>query len=524
MRKLKAITIKGLFGRHDYTLNFDEKGGFTMLAAPNGYGKSTILKIIRAIASGNVFFFWNLDFNEIEVDYEESKMHNSGEMRTFWISKLPLHQLKDPEFFERHDPNFQDLVNNYFKTFETNERYNHGTDFLGFIDPNKEDPIQKEFNTFYSKFTNHTRNRYFIRFHDRHIRTIDLIDQDIWDLQTEIAKQDGNPNISQISLSDLFYARSPEHIALFTKTIGQLHSFVNDTALYHIYIGANREIAGTNIPSNTSYTATDISKLIASLGELEKERNAKVSRYIDSDIVRRILRAVNDNSLKPKAVKEQINATLQEIAELKEMNERYGIFSDENSRATDVGVSEILESKNTTALTIINQVLKLNAEKLSTFEDYTNMLALFKQSLDDMLNYIKVKPSINGLTIEAEDPKTKQMRELPLEAISSGEQQLIVLLGIILFCNQTAALKPECKSLDPDSETYTGSKLLVLLDEPEISMHPAWQEDLAKFLWEVKENYDRDFIIATHAPTFIGRRWSHAYELADLARNNELEG
>ena len=38
------IQFKGLFGRFDYTIEF-KKDGLTIITGPNGFGKSTILKL-----------------------------------------------------------------------------------------------------------------------------------------------------------------------------------------------------------------------------------------------------------------------------------------------------------------------------------------------------------------------------------------------------------------------------------------------------------------------------------------------
>jgi len=76
--------------------------------------------------------------------------------------------------------------------------------------------------------------------------------------------------------------------------------------------------------------------------------------------------------------------------------------------------------------------------------------------------------------------------ELNLRRASSGEQCLLVLmLGIA-------------------GHIEDGS--LILIDEPEISLHPRWQEEFMRLLTSAFEGYKHcHFIIATHSPQIISR-------------------
>jgi predicted ATP-binding protein involved in virulence len=56
--KIEKVKISGLFGRFNYTINLvSNENGINIITAPNGYGKSTILKIISSFASGDLFYF-----------------------------------------------------------------------------------------------------------------------------------------------------------------------------------------------------------------------------------------------------------------------------------------------------------------------------------------------------------------------------------------------------------------------------------------------------------------------------------
>jgi ABC-type glutathione transport system ATPase component len=75
---------------------------------------------------------------------------------------------------------------------------------------------------------------------------------------------------------------------------------------------------------------------------------------------------------------------------------------------------------------------------------------------------------------------------LPPTRLSSGEQQILVLAHQILF-----AAKP---------------KTLVLIDEPELSLHVVWQATFVDDLARMGSVADLSFLLATHSPTLIGGR------------------
>lgn len=72
--------------------------------------------------------------------------------------------------------------------------------------------------------------------------------------------------------------------------------------------------------------------------------------------------------------------------------------------------------------------------------------------------------------------------ELSLKDLSTGEKQIIYRIGFIL------------KNL----ENMQGG--IILIDEPEISLHPKWQIKLKDILHEIFDSYDVQIIIATHSP------------------------
>lgn len=74
---------------------------------------------------------------------------------------------------------------------------------------------------------------------------------------------------------------------------------------------------------------------------------------------------------------------------------------------------------------------------------------------------------------------------IQLEQLSSGEKQLLLILFKVFLM---------------DEKPY-----VLLMDEPEISLHISWQQDLIKTIRTLNPNCQ--LIIATHSPSIFGKGW-----------------
>ncbi len=84
-------------------------------------------------------------------------------------------------------------------------------------------------------------------------------------------------------------------------------------------------------------------------------------------------------------------------------------------------------------------------------------------------------------------------KPVKVSSLSSGEQHLVALFTLLLF------------------GTKQGS--IVMIDEPEISMHAAWKHAFLDDIELVSEVVDIQVLIATHSTSIINGRWSLAEEL-----------
>lgn len=94
---------------------------------------------------------------------------------------------------------------------------------------------------------------------------------------------------------------------------------------------------------------------------------------------------------------------------------------------------------------------------------------------------------------------------IPVTALSSGEKHVLLQLFELVFDGKAGDI--------------------VVIDEPELSFHPAWLNVYVSVLekiqnFKLEEDREMQIILATHAPLLIGGRWDETLDLYNL-RNND---
>ncbi|MBF0336950.1 MAG: AAA family ATPase [Nitrospirae bacterium] len=139
------------------------------------------------------------------------------------------------------------------------------------------------------------------------------------------------------------------------------------------------------------------------------------------------------------------------------------------------------------------EVLSVYAEdmekKLAIFDEIKKRIELFKNTISTRFSYKSMSiDRENGFTF-----KTSNGKPLQLKYLSSGEQHELVITYELLF------------EVSPNS--------LILIDEPEISLHIEWQYKFLSDLKEIANLLNFDVLIATHSPDIIKDYWDFTIAL-----------
>lgn len=210
-------------------------------------------------------------------------------------------------------------------------------------------------------------------------------------------------------------------------------------------------------------------------------RYAGIGRELEQDFPSRVIAAIGS---KETIGQGEITRLMDQVRTRESEYQELGLLTEIQTRRVSLAI------KDPSALLVLGIYLRDIERKLESLKQTAERLRIFIETLNSMLLFkkLKVTPDI-GFQLVGSDGNT-----IPLRSLSSGEQHLIVLLGEIVFGSVESSL--------------------VLLDEPEISFHPDWQERFPDVLASVVKLNGCMIIMATHSPTLIKDKWDSVIELA----------
>lgn len=68
---IARILVYQLFGIYNYKISFSEDQRITILTGPNGYGKTTLLKILHHLFTCQFWYFYFLPFASVQIVFEK---------------------------------------------------------------------------------------------------------------------------------------------------------------------------------------------------------------------------------------------------------------------------------------------------------------------------------------------------------------------------------------------------------------------------------------------------------------------
>lgn len=190
----------------------------------------------------------------------------------------------------------------------------------------------------------------------------------------------------------------------------------------------------------------------------------------------------------------QISQREWDSAEKVALSQRWEVIQEQRKRLQHVGLLLERTNENTNTFTPILQQEQTDNSKLSVFALYLDheqqKLQVFQELLAKAEIFVRIineKFAQKHVKLDSSDGYivTNEIGEkVPLDGLSSGEQHELLLLHKLLF-----EIKPNT---------------LVLIDEPELSMHVVWQRDFLDDLLDIAQLVKIDVIVATHSPYIVG--------------------
>ena len=241
--------------------------------------------------------------------------------------------------------------------------------------------------------------------------------------------------------------------------------------------------------NNKYETAVEYSKEVSELIRNKHNEYRKLSEKLELSLGKRLLQKQVKTNFTNEQLKEEAETVELRRSELMKV----GLLAEQEE--DDFLLEEQLDEISKAIIAVNIQDIK---NKLAIF-DSDNLYQKLKLFLE-ILNTKRL--SFKQISISEEKGfvfKNAKGKELSANQLSSGEQHELVLLYQLLF------KVPE--------------NSLILIDEPEISLHISWQKEFLNDLEDIIKLRDFDIVLSTHSPSIINGNWDFTVSLSGELEN-----
>jgi predicted ATP-binding protein involved in virulence len=449
---VSQISVRGLFGVFDHDIPLLNRERVTIIHGPNGLGKTVVLRMIAAIIEGDRTIFERVPFREFSLILSDG------------TARVIRQRVTEGSATEK--PHIElDLV---IKRADAKE---------DIVRPPSPSQIPQS----------------VLRQVDRFVPGHSL-SGNVWIDEAgrsytlaEITKKFPRAAAALPSQYKSLLFNLPEALEVFfveTNRLGaeassrQDHPRAVATEHGYYWMGPEGDIRSSSqsLSRVAQYSADIVQRIRSVLADY-----AKHSQERDRSFPERLVRFVRE-AHSPVAERD----ILAEMTELEHKRQRLislGLL-DSESGLRDLTEEDVRRARE--ALTIYVRDVK---EKLKVFDDIAHRMGSLMDILRERFKYKKlIVDRQQGFRIVSDLGKAIQ-----LEALSSGEQHELIVLYELLF--------------------RAPRNGIVLVDEPEISLHVAWQSRFLSDLIGILGLTDSYAIVATHSPVIIGSRTDLSVEL-----------
>lgn len=468
MPKLTKVKVEKLLDRFDHEIEFPEDDSFVIVYGPNGVGKTKLLELIYAVSNGRLGRAATFPF--FRATFEYSSRHVLTLSRVEAVGYPP--ESGELGAIALHATLVRPSLGN-----EASDAEVESDAVKVFAGPVSADAI------FHPEHTTLTPG--ILRRIEREL-PVNQIDADSWE------DYEAGDVLSTAEVldryEDILGLRSPGDEVKPGDGRNEILAFLSDAPAH--MVETQRLLVGRAVinrrrrverpaPSAVEQYARDLARRIqAALAE-----NSTVSQRLDRSFPKRLLTEPRDpQSLTDDAIRKRYA----EQTELRDQLTRFSVS--DAAEAIQLPDRPLQDWERS----MLDKYMDDADEKLRTFESLLRKLNLFTEIVNSRFLFKNLSVDREqGLAFETSEGVSITPRDL-----SSGEQHEIVLNYDLLF------------NVKPGS--------IVLIDEPEISLHVVWQQAFLEDLNAISELVDARFIVATHSPQIIHNWMSRAHSLFEL--------
>jgi predicted ATPase len=451
--RIKRISVDGLFGIFNHDIGMKLGDRITIIHGMNGYGKTTILKMVNALFNKRYSDLRATPFKEFRVELEDG--------RALAVTKL---NGEDKGMFSKADGKRKRQRGIHIRLLRRGKEIEKAD----LTNPMPEDweehghfPAQA-LQQFIPGIVREGRNSWRYMPTNEEFAFEDLIDRFSEHLPPGIFQRPEKPNL--------------EWLHELQKAVKV--RFIESQRLLRLSKGSHRRTH-----EYESSPALELSVAVHA-NDLAKAIQGKLAEYAT-------LSQSLDRTFPVRLVEQMQTGNAYQTDSIADLREKLNKLEDKRNRLQEAGlldkqedlrfqVPEELQEPTQRVLPVyVTDVEK----KLSVFDDIAAKIDLLKDIVNSRFSYKKVSiDKEKGFVF-----RTGEGQPLNPSHLSSGEQHMLVLFSELLF--------------------RVESNSLVMIDEPEISLHVTWQKQFLRDLQGVTELGSFDVLIATHSPQIVSDRW-----------------
>lgn len=510
---VKEFIVKKLFGRYDYHINFEIKEKVTIIHAPNGRGKTTILKLIAAIVEGDLSYIHDIPFELIRLIMDNGDQIIFTKESSFLTFSEKLFDLSVYHGFNLDglDPIPLNLTVEIIQG-----RTSYSAKYSTYIDPvtlnylvknrlihfGKRIFDKKSFteliDSMFSSLNRDTRDTELDIFTFMDVSSLGKLNYDIR-LGKEPLFITGDSMSQNISTSQYIKARKTydQINIIFEKQ--KIHFISADRLFYSNKLMKEADFAYKNIELYQDKVQTYAKELIVLISRTRDEYS-KISESIDRNFPNKVFSLFESGN--------NLSYTKQSIEIIQR---KYELLMKSRNNLASLGlldqvgqdISYEIESEKNQELykKVLNLYIDDNLEKLKVFNTISDKLELFRDIInmnegfnDKQLRFNRTDGFEFRYKLDNSEDSSIS-RHIPLSKLSSGEKNRLVLFYELIFKSDKSSI--------------------ILIDEPEISLHISWQEEYIKEILKVCKKNNTQAIIATHSPSIVNEHWDLLRGLED---------
>lgn len=443
-RLLTKIEVEGLFGIFDHSIEFPAEWDFVILHGINGVGKTTVLDIVKSALSGNTSRLLRLPFSRANLYFSDRTL-------------LEVTRVEDG----RSSTTSRSLVSLEVKLFLRGKKAVISTKYNS-----AEDVVPEFVRREIEAYT----PLYFIGpdllFDPRTGEEVS-----IGEAVDMLPQGAGIPPSRRSMLKEL---KSDDRLVDFWRS-AEVHLIATQRLIRpegqrdqdYAWAGQSKRRPKGVGTSTVSYFSDDVKRqILDALGLL-----ARISQRLEKTLIPRLIETAGETT---------------ELSEL-EIRRRYDEEQAVRKRLAEISILDEFGPEISLPAAIDEHILRMmdiflrdSEEKFGAIDPVLTKFELLARILNEKFHFKSLQINRErGFVI-----KTITGESFGPEHLSSGEQHELVLLYDLLFQARSGGL--------------------VLIDEPEISLHVNWQKRFLSDLREVSKLTEHRFVVATHSPQIVG--------------------